>query len=264
MSINKLNIRTSNSLIATTILLTIILAGACGLKHTEKKAEEKKTTQNKFSGRWIAERFSSPLSLTNIQANAYGFTEIDIPDDTVTYVRVWNEDVDMDSIKAFIHSDTLITLWKEKEIGRYVIIGNKLTNLPDDANEKPLTFTLANTTLVKTADSLKVTCVRILLNRWIATAFHKQTREITSLRFMEDGKITGLHPFTQYYISIGGDEANIQDGVAVALFESKDRQLHLGIKNGRKTTEIPQLYTLKLLTGKSEKPEYKTDKVWRH
>lgn len=233
--------------------ITILTIVSC--KDNKKEVKE---AQNEA---FVARQFVDSLITDNgIKTNSNGVTEIIIPQNLKDSITFLNEDLEKGKYAATIKNDTLVNHLGASKTQEAVIRSGKLILLPLDERYKEQKYIKVNNTLTDAAKKAGVSVVRILINQNKLFAHHTFSKpgSTNSDITFSGGKVTGLENFESYYISINGDDANVEEITSIN-FKSKDgKTKKMGIMFYDDKIE---LYDAILTTNPDEKPYYKKGKL---
>lgn len=242
-----------NTFYVVTLAFSVVVATSC------KESKKAEVSTNSFAGTWIAKEFIDDIITDKgIKTIDNGVTEIIVPEKVTDSVAFMNEDLERDKYLASIENDTLINHLYETKTQKAIIKNGNLILLPLDERYKAKEYIKADPALVKKAKEANVSAVRILINRTLSENKYAEVNSKKEVDFTEDGKITGLANFKNYYLSINGDSANIEDLTAINFTTAEGTDKSLGIEFQK---DAVNLYDIVLLTKADEKPAYKKGKL---
>ncbi|MCC9062340.1 hypothetical protein [Flavobacterium piscisymbiosum] len=244
-----------SSFFFTPIIVMTLMITSC--KDSEKKTIT--TQSNAFAGTWVAKDFSDNMIVNKgIETVKNGVTEITIPKKITDSISFLNEDLESAKYSATIKNDTLINHLDETNIQKAIIKNGNLILLPLDDRYHSQEYTKADASLVKKAKDANVSVFRILINKTLSDNTYTNGSSKNKIKFSEDGNVAGLANFKNYYISVNGDAANIENMTAINFTTVDRSSKNLGIEFKK---DIVNLYDLILLTKSGEKPYYKKGKL---
>ncbi|KIA97812.1 hypothetical protein [Flavobacterium sp. KMS] len=214
---------------------------------------------NPFAGTWVAKDFIDNIIEDNgIETVDNGVTEIIIPETLKDSITFLNEDLERGKYTATIKNDTLVNHLYETKTQKAVLQNGNLVLLPLDERYEAQEYVKADSTLVKKAKEANVSVVRILINKLLSGNTYSNKSSTTEIKFTEDGKVSGLANFKNYYISINGDDANTQGITSINFTTTDGTYKKMGIEFLKNKIE---LYDVVLLTKPDEKPSFKKGKL---
>jgi len=246
------------TLIKNTFLFTAAVLTLAMISCKDAKKDHSETEINSFSGTWIAKDFVDDIIVNNaIKTIENGVTEIVVPENVKDSILFLNEDLESAKYLATIQNDTLVNHLYETKTQKAVIQNGNLILLPLDERYDSQEYIKADASLLKKAKDANLSVLRILINKTLAdnVYLNNSSKEI---KFTEDGKVSGIANFKNYYISINGDGANVENSTAITFTTADGSSKNLGIEFQKNKTE---LYDLVLLTKPDEKPFYKKGKL---
>jgi hypothetical protein len=246
-----------NNLYRTAIVISILSILSC----KDSKKDIKTEHTNQFVGTWVARNFIDSLIVDNgIKTVDNGVTEIIVPQNIKDSITILNEDLERTKYSATIKNDTLINHLYETKTQKAVLQNDKLVLSPLDERYHSKEYIRVDSTIINAAKKANVSVVRLLIDQnkmFKDNTFSKPGSTKSDISF-SGGKVSGLENFDSYYISINGDNANVE-GITSINFTSKDgKSKKMGIKFFDDRIE---LYDAILTTKPNEKPYYKKGKL---
>ncbi len=231
-------------------LIIVLLMFAC--------RQKQQSLYDQFSGRWVASYFLDSLSLSHITTIPFGATEISIPSicdkDSITF---WNEDVEGNwKYPMAWLGDTLVVVYDSKLHDHILLM--KDGQLMSTFRDVTIRYHKVDNGLVNKADDLDITVVRLLVNRVMSRQTFTDEETKKTVRFEENGLVSGLKNFVRYYIAIAGDDANIDNCISITFFDANGNRAKWGMRGN---AEMVEFYALHLLTEPDEKPWYEADSL---
>lgn len=244
-----------NTFYCTSIAFLILTATSC----KDSKKETEKEQPNTFAGTWIAKNFIDDIIIDNgIKTINNGVTEIIVPENLKDSITFINEDLEKSKHLASFKNDTLVNHLYETKTQKAVIQDGNLILLPLDERYHSQEYVKADSSLVKKAKETNVTVLRLLINKTLSENTYSIKSSKTEIKFTEDGKVSGLSNFKDYYISINGDSADTRGITAIHFTTVDGSDKKFGIEFQKDKIE---LYDLVLLTKSDEKPSYRKGKL---
>jgi len=253
------------------LLLLLFFTLSCDQKVSQsqtKTGEDLSLRLDPFYGNWLIQDYFAPLKSSSytgpLNAAEFGVTEIVFSPDFKDSVLFINQDLEASMEKIEVISEDTIQLSFTDSPFNLIVYDKERGLLEYQIDER-----YPNYSFYKAPDSIveksEASAFRKSLNSFFEGNLYSETGDNrypesrSKVTLDKNGNTRGILEYTHYEIIVNGDLANIEDADRIELSNEKVKDAY-GLKLTGKGFD---LYHLKLTTLPDEKPNYKTDKLFK-